>query len=109
VAGRAHGAVAALRRAATQRVRDRGMHGRRGRAQDLRGMGRQRRGISRGRGDGARGAEPDGRRQAGKKARERAQEMKGACRKAVEEGGSSYTATQKLERDMLASYVPGKQ
>jgi hypothetical protein len=32
-----------------------------------------------------------------------------ACRKAVEEGGSSYTATQKLERDMLASYVPGKQ
>jgi hypothetical protein len=45
----------------------------------------------------------------GRKARERVQEMKAACRKAVEEGGSSYTATQKLARDMLASYVPGKQ
>jgi hypothetical protein len=37
----------------------------------------------------------------GRKARERAQEMKAACRKAVEEGGSSHAALQRL-RDAIS-------
>lgn len=37
----------------------------------------------------------------GRKAREKAMEMKAACRKAVEKGGSSYAAAQKVVQDML--------
>ena len=36
----------------------------------------------------------------GRKAREKAAEMKAACRKAVEEGGSSYAALERL-RDAI--------
>ncbi|TVU39005.1 hypothetical protein EJB05_12406, partial [Eragrostis curvula] len=44
----------------------------------------------------------------GRKARVKAAEMKAACRKAVEKGGSSYAATQSVVHDILASYVPDK-
>jgi hypothetical protein len=37
----------------------------------------------------------------GRRAREKAAEMKAACRKAVAEGGSSHAALQKLAREML--------
>jgi UDP:flavonoid glycosyltransferase YjiC (YdhE family) len=42
----------------------------------------------------------DGDSEDGRKAREKAAEMKAACRKAVEEGGSSYSALGRLSEDM---------
>ncbi|CAN6199115.1 unnamed protein product [Urochloa humidicola] len=42
----------------------------------------------------------------GMKAREKAVEMKAACRNAVAEGGSSLAATQRVVQDMLESYAP---
>ncbi|WVZ66019.1 hypothetical protein U9M48_015298 [Paspalum notatum var. saurae] len=40
----------------------------------------------------------------GRKAREKAMAMMAACRKAVEEGGSSYAAVQEVVQDILRSY-----
>ncbi|TKW34888.1 hypothetical protein SEVIR_2G336000v4 [Setaria viridis] len=42
----------------------------------------------------------------GRKAREKAMEMKAACRNAVEKGGTSYAATQRVVQDMIESYAP---
>ncbi|CAL5072566.1 unnamed protein product [Urochloa decumbens] len=42
----------------------------------------------------------------GRKAREKAVETKAACRNAVEKGGTSYAATQRVVQDMLESYAP---
>ncbi|KAL6656579.1 hypothetical protein ACP70R_004359 [Stipagrostis hirtigluma subsp. patula] len=42
----------------------------------------------------------------GRKAREKAAEMKAACRRAVEKGGPSYAAMQRVVQDMLGSCVP---
>ncbi|CAL5083132.1 unnamed protein product [Urochloa decumbens] len=42
----------------------------------------------------------------GRKAREKTMEMKVACRNAVEKGGTSYAATQRLVQDMLEYYAP---
>ncbi|OEL15673.1 UDP-glycosyltransferase 71K2 [Dichanthelium oligosanthes] len=41
----------------------------------------------------------------GRRAREKATKMKAACRNAVEKGGTSYAATQRVVQDMLESYV----
>ncbi|RCV13156.1 hypothetical protein SETIT_2G324800v2 [Setaria italica] len=42
----------------------------------------------------------------GRKAREKAMETKAACRNAVEKGGTSYAATQRVVQDMIESYAP---
>jgi hypothetical protein len=47
----------------------------------------------------------DGDSDEGRKAREKCTEMKGACRKAVEEGGSSYSALCRLSQEMREGAV----
>ncbi|CAL5086551.1 unnamed protein product [Urochloa decumbens] len=42
----------------------------------------------------------------GRKVREKAMDRKVACRNAVEKGGTSYAATQRLVQDMLKYYAP---
>ncbi|CAN6175503.1 unnamed protein product [Urochloa humidicola] len=42
----------------------------------------------------------------GRKVREKAMEMKAACRNAVAESGSSHAATQRVVQDMLECYTP---